>query len=850
MIRIKKLLFTISCACLALGVFASSPEERIVSIGQYVYKLPKPEADALEFMYNSMPMSDKLMYPAEYHLTNTRLAIKAREEMPWGKTVPHDLWQHFVLPARANNEYLDNFRATYYDELKERVKGLTMEQAALEVNHWLHEKVTYHPSDIRTSAPMATILNSKGRCGEESVVGVAAFRTVGIPARQVYTPRWAHTDDNHAWVEVWVDGKWHFLGACEPEPELDRAWFNAPASRGLLMHTKVFGNYPGPEQIISQSKGITEINVTDNYVPVRKSKVTVVDINGQPVKNIKVDYKIYNYAEFFTAASRITDNNGTAMLKTGCGDMLAWASNGTYFGFAKVAGEDTRLVLNHKIGEVFSMDIDIVPPVENPIPSKATEADIAENALRFEYENTLRNAYTQTFYGEKHCPLPKAEVNLLFKDNAERVDAVLRKAKGNWKAIYDFLTVVPQERLSEALDMLDVVSDKDLRDTPSQIFLATLIGTAPQYDNPLYVEYILNPRIANELLTDYRRTIHPAKATSESQPVNKLIKQASEIEIDNEANAYRVPVTPTEVWKSRKADSHSRDIFFVALCRNNSIPARIDAITGACQYHDGNVWVTVKFDEQETATSVLPEGRLSASFSPSEYLTDPEYFRHFTISNMDSGLPSLLEYGDDINESYSTLLKNGLTLPEGYYLLTTGVRQASGAVSAHLSFFNINRNQTTTETLIMRHNPESIEVIGNIDAETLYLPEGGKVQTSILSTTGRGYFILGVLGDTDEPSNHAAAELAGIKNALQNWDRPIVIIGKKRDNLADNPLIKWGSDPEGKVQNMIEALIPENSTPARLPMFVLADSFGRVVFLSSGYDTSLGQKLLRMFPEL
>lgn len=45
-----------------------------------------------------------------------------------------------------------------------------------------------------------------GRCGEESTFTVAALRSVGIPARQVYTPRWAHTDDNHAWVEAWVNG--------------------------------------------------------------------------------------------------------------------------------------------------------------------------------------------------------------------------------------------------------------------------------------------------------------------------------------------------------------------------------------------------------------------------------------------------------------------------------------------------------------------------------------------------------------------------------------------------------------------------------------------------------------------
>ena len=68
-----------------------------------------------------------------------------------------------------------------------------------------------------------------GRCGEESTFTVAALRSVGIPTRQVYTPRWAHTDDNHAWVEAWVDvngTSWVLAN----EPVLNLGWFNAPAS--------------------------------------------------------------------------------------------------------------------------------------------------------------------------------------------------------------------------------------------------------------------------------------------------------------------------------------------------------------------------------------------------------------------------------------------------------------------------------------------------------------------------------------------------------------------------------------------------------------------------------------------
>ena len=94
---------------------------------------------------------------------------------------------------------------------------MSMKDAILEENHRCHERVTYQPSDARTSAPLATIRSAYGRCGEESTFTVAALRAIGIPARQVYTPRWAHTDDNHAWVEAWADGKWYFLGAYEPE---------------------------------------------------------------------------------------------------------------------------------------------------------------------------------------------------------------------------------------------------------------------------------------------------------------------------------------------------------------------------------------------------------------------------------------------------------------------------------------------------------------------------------------------------------------------------------------------------------------------------------------------------------
>lgn len=206
--------------------------------------------EALAFLYSTMSLPDRADYSAQFYAANVDAALRARAELPWGDSVPDREWLHFVLPVRVNNENLDNSRMVFYEELKPRVRHLSMKDAILEVNHWCHEKVTYRPSDGRTSSPLSSVSQAIGRCGEESTFTVAALRSVGIPARQIYTPRWAHTDDNHAWVEAWADGKWYFIGACEPEPVLNLAWFNDPASRGLLMNTNVTGDYRGQEEVL------------------------------------------------------------------------------------------------------------------------------------------------------------------------------------------------------------------------------------------------------------------------------------------------------------------------------------------------------------------------------------------------------------------------------------------------------------------------------------------------------------------------------------------------------------------------------------------------------------------------
>ncbi len=268
------------------------------------------ERDGLLFLLSSMTLADIVEQDASFHVDRVREALRARNALPWGNEIPNDLFLHFVLPPRSGNEILDTARVLLQRELFPRLAKLSMHDAVLEINHWCHEHVSYQPSDARTSSPLATMRTAAGRCGEESVFTVAALRAACIPARQCYTPRWAHSDDNHAWVEVWVDGVWHFLGACEPAPDLDDAWFTEPARRAMLTATTVHGRYLDREEVIFSGTYSTRVNTLPWYAPTRRLVVEVSDGNGVLVAGSTVDFRVFNYAEFYPIASVTTDSNG------------------------------------------------------------------------------------------------------------------------------------------------------------------------------------------------------------------------------------------------------------------------------------------------------------------------------------------------------------------------------------------------------------------------------------------------------------------------------------------------------------------------------------------------------------
>ena len=779
--------------------------------------------DYVDFLYKYMPLPDKSDYPRAFYEKNVALSLQAKAEMPWGKTVPEREFRHFVVPVRVNNENLDNSREVFYQALKPRVENLSIKEAILEVNHWCHEHVTYRPSDARTSSPLATLKTAYGRCGEQSTFTVAALRAVGIPARQVYTPRWAHTDDNHAWVEAWADGKWYFLGACEPEPVLNLGWFNESASRGMLMHTKAFGDYDGPEEVMSRTPCYTEINVIDNYAPTSRIDVKVVDTQGKAVEGAQVEYKLYNYAEFYTVAKKQTDAEGKSFLTAGLGDMLLWVSKDGKVAIRKISiGKDqaVTVVLDGKPLPQ-SMDIDIVPPPVSGSLPEVTPEQRAENNRRMTLEDSIRHAYEATMPVEDW--------------------------RGNHQTIKQFLSESKNPVMARKL--LEVISKKDLRDISLEVLRDNEVELTDTSD--VYCRYVLSPRVENEWLTPYKAFFR--QELKGIKKVEDLVAWCQQnLKIDNGHNPQKLRMQPMSVYRDRLTDNMGRNIFFVSAARSLGYPARINEVNGKPQYEKDGAWYDVDY-EKRTDQSVDLEP-LKLTYQPVEHYDDPKYYIHFTLSKLADGEAQLLTYDEEA--TWKRDFEKGVELEKGDYLLTTGTRLASGKVLAHLERFTIGDGPSKMD-FTMREDKEEAQVIGSLNAEDLYFDHASQSKTSILATTGRGFYVLGIVAPNPEPTNHALRDISVYKEQMEKWGRKMLLLFQNDDeaqrfNFAEfdklpNTVV-WGIDVDGKIRQ--EVWEQMKLTSPSLPVFLICDTFNRVVFVSQGYTINLGEQLMKIIRKL
>ncbi len=820
------------------------------------------EKEALTFLFAYMPLSDLADYNGEFYREIVKKTLEARSIFKWGSRVPPELFLHYVLPYRVNTENLDRFRLDYFDELKKRVAHLDMKEAVLEVNHWCHEKVAYRPTDSRTSGPMSTIRTAYGRCGEESTFTVSALRAVGIPARQCYTPRWAHCDDNHAWVEAWVDGKWYYLGACEPEPDLDMAWFTEPARRAMLVHTKVFGTSTGPEEIVVSDPRFSEINIIKNYAQTQNLSVTVLDKNREPVAGADVAFRLYNYAEFYPIAAKKTDTNGNCSLTSGLGDLLIWANKDDKYGYKKFSAAGTGSVavtLDKDPNIEIIEDYDLVPPIRRE-PLKSSAQAKEENDRRLKEEDRIRAQYESTFMDETSARGLAASIQL----DPDAVWSYIQKSRGNWKEISQFLedSANTHSHLKKwILPLLGSISEKDLRDTPASILMDhlahsfTYSGNLPGTLPDLFTQYVLSPRIKNELLINFRLYFQQELAgdfiAGSQVRVGKLVQWIKEnIIIDDSANYYKVPLTPRGVFELKAADSNSRDIFFIALCRSLGVPARLEPGFNKPQYFDisSNRWIDVFFDTQAQPGSNPKKGFISLSYTDPAGSLVPQYYVHFTLAKFNNGRYDTLEYDEG---KKVTEFPGKIEVEPGRYLLVTGNRMVNGSVLAKLRFFNVRENETRQVPVELRVSEVKPAVLGTVDLKVLLRGLKSAGGTMLDGAAMEKGLIIGFIEPGKEPTKHVMEEIQQLKEEFEKWSGAFVfVVPADKMTPSFNP-IQYRLPAKHcfvACNNLFQQTVEKalgRSFGSGFPYFLAVTPGGEIIAVTEGYRIGTGELLFK-----
>lgn len=663
-----------------MGLHGCSEDERII----------------MEFFYSTMPASDIGDYDFSLYKKFADFGLFLMENPQWDKQIPEEIFLDFVVYYRINNERIEDCRPSFYNALQKRISGKSMREAALEVNLWCAEHVSYKDTDARTASPLTVLKSSYGRCGEESTLVVSAMRSVGIPARQLYTPRWAHCDDNHAWVEVWCDGDWYYLGACEPEPVLNRGWFDSVSARAMLIDSKAFLNGAG-EEVISQKGQVLITNQLSRYALSRSFTVIVKDT--VPAAGVAVHFELLNSSEFFPISTIMTDKAGRASLTLGFGSIHIHAVKDSRFVEVIVdTGETDSITIDFSKAKYMEGEYEEALNFRAPKYSERnvielTEEQKALHSRVIECINQKRREYEEGFYKKK-----VAEELAIQFSHPQTVLDILKASEGNFQEIYDFLSMDFGAYNKELqLLMLESLSKKDYRDVQCNTLeghFKSALEYEKDYPPEIFLSYIMCPRVYYEELAPYRELISSifdieTKEIFRKQP-KRIWEYVLKFQMDTSRYHEKLIGTPAGIIRSGLSGSTGRKVLFTAICRTLGIPARINPIDLVVQYYGSGEFINVeeKYDEDNgNARLILMGGEEKWS-----------YFHNWTISVLKEGNYLTLDIADCswINGKLELLLK------QGNYRVITSNRAPDGNQFARKYCFNLAVGEAKTLVISLR----------------------------------------------------------------------------------------------------------------------------------------------------
>jgi len=256
----------------------------------------------------------------------------------------------YVAKQTVSDERIEAYRLPLLNDGLRKVMESSKNELELyrAVSQWCVGRLKFQPTSGRDQTPLDITQKSiLGRCEEMQILFVAAARTVGLPARPASSPWWAHTDNNHAWAEVWLDGAWHYTGDMDAAYYPDQTWFSGLIDKTVLILAD--GSLPSEQdEVLIHGKYDCVINSIRNYAGerTRTLRLQTLDPEGNPLPETQVGVMVYNWGSLRPLVFVQTDAEGKLTLSVGRGDFyLSAFKDGNKALQLVPSTEDTELYL-------------------------------------------------------------------------------------------------------------------------------------------------------------------------------------------------------------------------------------------------------------------------------------------------------------------------------------------------------------------------------------------------------------------------------------------------------------------------------------------------------------------------
>ncbi|MCD4819910.1 MAG: transglutaminase-like domain-containing protein [Candidatus Cloacimonetes bacterium] len=825
-----------------------------------LYKDKKAENNHyIQFILDNSSANDLAVLTKEFLINDIEYAVRTKEFSY--ASYPEDIFKHFVLPYRASQEPIEEWRKVFYETLKQLVKeAKTIEEAAIIVNLWVAEQMTFKTTHGRDQAPLTTMKRGIGRCEEMMIIFIAAARSVGIPIRSASVPYWNFTNNNHAWVEIWTPEGWRYTGAAEPKNSLNEAWFSKTSERASLITSRAFGNY-NSSNTIKQENNVTTISSIEYYNDFEQCTIKVINQKDKPVKDAKVYIYAASYGGLFAMTSLETDKNGIVNIPLGKGTVYVSAFKDDRFAANTLTtlNDQNELVLQLTDNTQLDENLSFLFPIPNSSKTDAEKVKILgddfnlrRDKANLSRKNRLLNQaqskqfvkYYDTAYLEK-ISANDFEDQKAFMDKADEI-------AGNYE---NFLKVFQKNEQDSTktrilVDMLLEWDIKELVEIPDSSAIDDVVNIyslGKQKYKPIVSDSLFRANVIHRTwrsaippengwqkdfyhlirnLSSYNHLTRNLYANNLSETVQNVINWVDkqvEIEDDFTYTYFSGTLNPLQILNMHSVPEFYRTKLINSALKQLGVPLQWK---GRLEYYNGKKFVAV---EKETSKKEQDtEQEISINIFVDEEQVKAEEWENFLIAKLDDEdgrIAYTFFEGENDSLTYNATYRSK---PDDAIYIEAMVRNSNGDANIILKSLS---SDDAHITLHLTTPKEYIDFTSNWSDET---KTGiANICTNIHDKNS----IIFVLGkEKNEPEERMYNQIISKTEELKEKDTKIILISQRSndyDFIEDTKSVSQTDFGFTEIQSN------------EYPLIFLLNSENKIIFSAKGYQMGIAELLLK-----